>query len=304
MKRFKMAMTKADKMVIRVFVCVIMVCIGVSCSPDDDPGRLDIRLQDSQQMTDTIVTIRFGGIPSDDDQNMNVGTRGPVSEAATRLDLWIYDGDTETTAVHQSSADDGFGSVSLSLDRTKTYTLFAIAHKADGAVTLADGVIAFPDDKVKDSFYGSVTFSPATSTTVSCELHRIVAQFRISTTDAVPAAAKKIRITQKDVYDRWSITDGATHQLDRVSTINITSTNADGTITLNVYSIVESDQTLHDITVEALTASDEMIQKHVFPNVPLRNGYRTIYNGEFFTATAMSLSFTTDDWTEYSPVIY
>ena len=301
-------MTKADNVVVRVLLCLIIVSVSftwlTSCSPSDNPGSLDISLQESPEMTDTIVTIRFGGIPSDDDSNVNVGTRGSVSESATRLDLWIFEGDTETTAVHQSSSDAGFGSVSLSLDRTKTYTLHAIAHKADAAATLTDGVISFPDDKVKDSFYGSVTFSPATSTTVSCELHRIVAQFRISTTDAVPATAKKIRITQKDVFDRWSITDGATHQLDRISTINISSTNADGTAIFNVYSIVSSTETLHDITVEALTASDEVIQTHVFPNVPLRNGYRTIYNGEFFTATAMSLSFSTDDWTEYDAVTY
>lgn len=287
-----------------ITVCVLCMCMIVSCSKSSnyEESMLELRLNVPDDAKDTIVTIHFDGIPSNDEGN--VGTRGSVSESATRLDLWIYDGDTETTAVHQSSSDAGFGSVSLSLDRTKTYTLYAVAHKADAAATLSDGVIAFPDDKVKDSFYGSVTFSPATSTTVSCELHRIVAQFRISTTDAVPATAKKIRITQKDVFDRWSITDGATHQLDRISIINITSTNDDGTVTLNVYSIVGNDQTLHDITVEALTSTDDVIQTHVFPNVPLRNGYRTIYNGEFFTATDMSLSFSTDDWTDYSPVTY
>mgnify|MGYP006945367950 CR=1 FL=1 len=57
-------------------------------------------------------------------------------------------------------------------------------------------------------------------------MNRIVSLFRLETTDAIPTTAKKMRITQYSVYDRWNVSTGATHQLDRVSTISISSTNS------------------------------------------------------------------------------
>lgn len=34
-------------------------------------------------------------------------TRAAVADYATRLDVWVYDGDTEIQAVHQKSTDEG-----------------------------------------------------------------------------------------------------------------------------------------------------------------------------------------------------
>ena len=34
--------------------------------------------------------------------------RAAVADYATRLDVWIYDGETEVQAVHQQSTDEGF----------------------------------------------------------------------------------------------------------------------------------------------------------------------------------------------------
>ena len=226
-------------------------------------------------------------------------TATSIASIVTHLDVWITDGTTEVSA-HQTNTDDGFGTVSMTLDKTKTYTLYAVAHKADGA-TLSDGVISFTDDKVTHAMYYSITFSPATTTSLSCVMNRIVADFRLDITDDVPAAVKKLRFTITDIYDRWNVSTGGTHKLDRVSTISYGGTSA----IFNVYAITTDAQTLHTVTVEALDADGNALvpaQMKTFENVPLRNGYKTTYRGAFFTEENITMTFTVDDWNEYDTV--
>lgn len=278
----------------KLLLALAALALFAACSKNDEPESM-VNIHVAPPYGDTTVTITFAR--AIDVQSM---TRAAVSDVSTRLDVWIIEGEN-VIEVHQSSSDAGFGTVTATLDKTKTYTLYAVSHKCDAAATLSDGVISFPDDKVKDTFWYTTTFSPATTTSVSCEMNRIVAMFRIETADEVPDEVKKMRITQKDVFDRWNVSTGATHQLDRVSTINITSTAQDGTIALSVYSIVSDTQTLHDVVVETLDADDNVIQTHTLSDVPLRNGFKTVCSSTFFTSVNMSMSFTAaSDWGEYS----
>lgn len=224
-----------------------------------------------------------------------------IASVVTRLDVWVTEGDN-TTAVHQSSADADFGTVSLTLDKTRTYTIVAIGHKSTGAATLTDGIITFPDDRVTHSMIYTTTFTPATTTSLNCIMQRIVAAFRMETTDEVPSACKKMRFTTSGVFDRWNVTTGAAHGLDRTTDVSITSTAQDGTVAVTIYNIVADAQTLHTVTVEALDANDAVIQQRVFDDVPLRNGYRTTYRGTFFTDTPMTMTFAVDDWNDYDVV--
>ena len=229
---------------------------------------------------------------------MEAMTRAATSVASvvTRLDVWLVNGG-DVIALQQTNADADFGTLSVTLDKTKTYTLYAVGHRADGA-TLSDGVISFTDDKITHAMYYSTTFSPATTTSLSCEMARIVAQFRLEITDDIPAAVKKLRFTISDVFDRWSVTDGGTHGLNRTSTVSYGGTSA----IFNVYAIVTDAQTTHDITVTALDENDEPISTQAartFASVPLRNGYKTTYRGTFFIDTPVASNFVVGDWNEY-----
>ena len=240
----------------------------------------------------TEVTLTFSPY------QMEAMTRTAVSiaDVVTKLDVWVVNG-SDVIASHTTSTDAGFGMVSMTLDKTKTYTLYAVGHKADG-VTLSDGVISFTDDKVTHSMFYQTTFSPATTTELSCLMTRIVADFRLEITDDIPTSAVKFRFTVSGVYDRWSVTTGATHQLDRVSTINYNGTSS----IFNIYAIVTDARTTHDITVTALDENDQEVQTRTFVDVPLRNGYKTNYRGTFFIDTPMTMSFTVNDWNEYDTV--
>ena len=165
-------------------------------------------------------------------------------------------------------------------------------------MTLTDGVLSFPDDKIKEAMWYTTTFSPATTTSLSCLMNRIVAQFRLEITDDIPAECKSFRFTITDVFDRWNVSTGGTHQLDRVSNISYGGTSS----VFSIYSIVTDAQTLHTVTVVALDENGDEVQTRTFTDVPLRNGYRTSYRGQFFIDTPVASAFTVNDWTEYDTV--
>jgi hypothetical protein len=271
---------------------MLAAIVAAGCSSDNEEKTV---LNGSAVETSVLLTFS----PYEVDAMTRTATS--ISNYCTHLDVWITDGES-TTSVHQSSSDSDFGSLSVTLDKTKTYTLYAVAHKCASDATLADGIVSFPDDKVTHSMFYTTTFSPATTTSLSCEMQRIVAMFRLETTDAVPAECKKVRFTISDVFDRWNVTAGGTHHVNRVSTVSITSTANDGTVAISIYAIATDAQTLHTVTAEALNESDDVIQSRVFENVPLRNGYKTTYRGTFFTDTDMTMTFTVADWNEYETV--
>ena len=255
----------------------------LACSSESDEPRVPEPTQ---------VTLTF----SPYEMSPMTRTATSIATIVTHLDVWITDG-TTTTDIHQTTADASFGTITATLDKTKTYTLYAIGHRADGA-TLTDGVIAFTDDKLTHSMYYTTTFSPATTTSLSCEMTRIVADFRMEITDAIPTGVAKFRFTIDGIYDRWSVTDGGTHQLDRTSVVSYGGTSS----VFNVYAIVTNAQTTHNITVTALDGDDQAVQTRTFADVPLRNGYKTNYRGAFFTDAAFTSSFTVNDWNEYETV--
>ena len=262
---------------------VAAVC---SCSHDESENVFNSSLIENQKE----VTMTFSPYEM-------TRSATSISGVVNHLDVWLYESGAEFTSVHQSSSDSGFGSLSVTLDKTKTYTLYAVGHKADGA-SLTDGVISFTDDKVSHSMFYSTTFTPANTTNLSCLMNRIVVSFRLEITDDIPASAVKFRFTVSGVYDRWNVSTGGTHSLDRVSTISYGGTSK----VFSVYAIVTDAQTLHTVTVTALDDNDQELQTRTFADVPLRNGYKTTYRGTFFIDTTASASFLVNDWNEYDTV--
>ena len=226
-------------------------------------------------------------------------TRAAVADYATRLDVWIYDGDTEVQAVHQQSTDEGFASLSVRLDKRKTYTVYAVAHKAGGAATLSNGVVSWPDDKVTHSFFYSQTFSSATTTTLNCLMERIVGNFRLEITDKVPEAVTRMTVDVGVSPTRWNVAGYGENAVSRVSSF----TPAVGSSPmLSVFLLAGSDEEKRDVTVTAYDATDAVVQQRVFSDVPIRAGYRSTYRGAFFTSGVVTMTFTTNDWMDYEMV--
>lgn len=130
---------------------------------------------------------------------------------------------------------------------------------------------------------------------------RIVGQFRLETTDQLPAEATRATIDVPQTFTAWSAaTNAAATPKDRTVNFSSVSPNTDGTVTLSCYLIsTASSPTNHTLTVTFYDADSQPVQERIFADVPIRNGYKTCYRGSFFIDTPMSMTFTTDDWQEY-----
>lgn len=232
-------------------------------------------------------------------------TRAAVADFANKLDIWLYEGTDLLQTIQQESSQSGFAILSLTLDKRKTYTIHSVAHKSSGGhATLADGLITWPNDKITQSFYYTRTFTPADVTTLDCQMTRIVGQFRLETTDQLPAEAARATIDVPQTFTAWSTAaNAAATPKDRTVNFSSVSPNQDGTVTLSCYLIsTASSPTNHTLTVTFYDADSQPVQERIFADVPIRNGYRTTFRGSFFIDTPMSMSFTTDDWQDYDTV--
>ena len=80
----------------------------------------------SEEFTDVVLTF------SPYEQTAMTRTAVSIADVVNHLDVWVVNG-SDVIASHTTSTDAGFGTVSMTLDKTKTYTLYAVGHKADGA---------------------------------------------------------------------------------------------------------------------------------------------------------------------------
>ncbi|MBQ9646102.1 MAG: hypothetical protein IJV24_07080 [Prevotella sp.] len=225
-----------------------------------------------------------------------------VSDFANKLDLWLYSDGTLQQQIQQEADQPGFGTLALTLDKRLTYTLYAVAHKSSGGhATLQDGIIAWPSDKISQTFFYTRTFSPADVTTLSCQMDRIVALFRLETTDPLPADATRATIDVPQSFTAWSTAAlAAIAPKDRTVTFSTLAPAQDGTVVLSAYLLSTADApTPHTVTVTFQDAAGQPVQQRTFHDVPLRNGYRTTYRGAFFTDAPFTSTFTVDAWQDY-----
>ena len=284
----------------KIFVMAALAALICGCTNEE---LETVNGQSSMVNDSTEVTLTFS--PYEQEAMTRAATS--ISGLVTKLDVWIIDGETLVEEVHQVSTDDGFGTVSVSLNRLKTYTLVAVGHKAAGAATLTNGVVAFPDEKVTHAMIYQTTFSPGTTTNLNCLMTRIVGMLRFEVADAVPDDAKNMRFSLGESFTRWNVTSaiGANAQ-ERTATFNNFSKNNDGTAAFSIYIIPTNltDTDHMDITVTALYENGDEYESKTFTGVPIKAGYKTTYHGQFFTTTATSAGFTVDDWSEFDTVNY
>ena len=282
-----------------IFTVLCVLGVGLTaCTSDEPESAIRVGIEaDTTQLEPVTISFDFPEV------SITPMTRASISDVATRLDVWVYEDGTELTSVHQSSSDVGFGSVSLSLNKTKTYTLYALAHKATAACTLADGIISFPDDKPKESFFYTTTFSPAATTSINAEMSRITGKFTLQTTDAVPDEVDHVQFIIKQTGTRFDVSGSPANITDREVDFNTITRKADGTCSFSFYILSTADApTSFEIVVTAYASDNSVIETKTFTDVPIRNSYRTTYSGYFFTTEGMTMTFTCDDWNDYDTI--
>ena len=161
------------------------------------------------------ITFTFGEITH------HAMTRGTLADASI-TDLWLFDymGEELKQTIHQSSTDEGFGSVAVTAE-TGDHSFCFVASRGTGS-TVSGGVITW--EKPSDTFWSktTLTVTPQTATAQSVELQRVATNLKIAITDEVPATLSKLTITA----DTWhsginALTGEPTEAAARTSTISV-----------------------------------------------------------------------------------
>jgi len=293
------------------FAAVALVC--AACTNQTELAETSEASVEKQRVT--LSFSPFTMTPMGAKARVTTRATVPVSDVVNRLDVWLMEGDSTTALTkrevvaesHQTATDDGFGSLSLTLDKSKTYTLYAIGHKESAPTTLSTGVVSFPDTKKSQTLYYSTTFTPATTTTLECKMLRAVGMFRVVIEDEIPSEVKKISITADGTPTQWSFPQHAGITPTDTYSISWTSFKheADGTMSFSIYILSSDTEKRYSITVSAYGADGAVFKTRTFTDVPIRNNYRTIYTGRFFKDTPFSSKFRVEeDWLEYDAVAY
>ena len=239
------------------------------------------------------ITFTFGEI------SHHAMTRGTLADASI-TDLWLFDyiGDELKQTVHQSSTDEGFGSVAVTAE-TGDHSFCFIASRGMGA-TVSGGVITW--EKPSDTFWHkvSLTVTPQTATAQSVVLQRVATKLKITISDEVPATLSKLTITA----DTWhsginALTGMPTAAAARTSTISVPASyiGTTGQLIASIFGICGDDYTTN-VSVTASDASSKTIATVALDDVPMKRNTTTSYSGPLFTRQPTFTMTVADSWDE------
>jgi hypothetical protein len=239
------------------------------------------------------ITFTFGEITH------HAMTRGTLADASI-TDLWLFDymGEELKHTIHQSSTDEGFGSVAVTAE-TGDHSFCFVASRGTGA-NVSGGVIIW--EKPSDTFWAksTLTITPTTSTSQSVELQRVATKLKITITDEVPATLSKLTITA----DTWhsginALTGEPTAAAARTSTISVPASyiGTTGKLVASIFGICGDDYTT-DVSVTASDANSQAIASVTLDDVPMKKNTTTSYSGPLFTRQPTFSMTVADSWGE------
>ena len=233
-------------------------------------------------------------------------TTTSVATVCSRLDIYIIDiAEGDTMRWHQErTATAGFGTLTATLKTNKTYHLYAVAHNTTDTATFSGGVFSFAEDKIKQCMVADTIFSPGDGLQLSVTMQRIVGMFklRIADPDSEFEGVTGFNFSITQSGRKWDMaTMQSTDRVEQLRTITGTSRGNDGYVTYNVFIMGDDMQTVKyvDITASAVLTGGVQGETREFSQVPIKNGYVTMYSGTFFITFDMGFTFSVGEWGEY-----
>ena len=292
----------------RALIIVAVAAILFSCKTTNEPAG---------QMVD--VTVDFSGIdiqvtPEDAPSRMPAASdKGPSDAKVKRIALSVFDlnGNLITSATKNKDVDaDNFDQPMTFRIPVGSYKFVAVAHSAASEsvpVATINSVTEFSrgTEKVSNPTYSTVqdvTISGNTTQAVTIDMGtRKNASFGAWFTDANPSDVKKILLTVSPASNDYSdikvnpLTGFAAAQWKYTKTYDMVARNIPSTKN-GIFDVplmlTATTQTL-DVTINALSATDEVLYTRTPQNVPFQQGHKTLAKGTFFSPEATG-SFTFD----------
>lgn len=292
----------------KALLLISIVALFFSCKTSNEPAG---------QMVD--VTVVLSGIdiqvtPEDAPSRMPAASdKGPSDAKVKRIALSVFDlNDSLITSVTQNQDVDAanFGqSITFRLP-VGSYKFVAVAHGASSAlapVATINSVTEFSrgTEKVSNPTYSTVqdvTISGNTTQAVTIDMGtRKNATFGAKFTDDNPSDVKKILLTVSPASNDYSdikvnpLTGFAAAQWKYEKSFDLEASNIPTTKggTFNVSLMLTAASQILDVTINALSATDEVLYTRTLQNVPFQQGHKTLATGSFFSPE-MTGTFTFD----------
>lgn len=258
------------------------------------------------------VTFRVASIEQTDFSTSSTAAASSsttsIADYCTRINLAVFNTDGTKTSVNQTSDDDDFGTLTLSLAEG-TYEVVIIAHSCTGNATISScDEIKFPNNKLTDTFYyyGDITVNGEGSYDITLE--RAVAMLRFVVSDTTPEDVTQMQFYYTGGSSTFDATTGFGCVNSRQTEVrDVPQAAYTGQSQYEVYTLPHSTDDTLKVVVTALDASANTVLERTFTDVPVTVNKITQYTGEFFTSIAEAVSNTivlsiADEWEteEYS----
>ena len=206
-----------------------------------------------------------------------------ISEVCSRIDMGVYQDSAIVESVTQTSDDEDFGTVSLSLD-PGNYHIVVVAHNGlvKCSVPKTFGDLYFSNNKVTDTFhyYGEIDVTEE-SQTLDVEVRRIVAMFRLRVTGDIPDDADSLNFYYTGGSTRIDPTTGYGTTNNKPNDYRLVETDVTD---YEIYTIPHEDDDVLKIVVTAYDNDGKARIETTFEDVPVTVNQITQYSGDFFSS--------------------
>ncbi len=264
----------------------------------------------TENQTETLVPVRVhvSDFSFSSESFPDASTRtveNPVSYSAVKaIDVAIFTGDTpvyQTTQYRDdASAYKYFGEFECSLP-VGNYTMVTIARNmssGDEFTITSPTQAAYTSERARETFCNvqpvQVAFSSGVD--ISPTLKRVMAQFRLTSTDALPSGIARMRTTYSAGSKSFNPTTGLATDNHGFSVTNTAKALSAGHIDMFSILFLPSDEATLDVTIQALDANDQVLLTKTLPHVQFKCNRVTHATGRVFSVgpSTFTLSLNTD----------
>ena len=276
-------------------LCFVLLC----CFSCEKPvGEDDAEAKDMVRLTVNIGS-NYAQVPFGMKRQ---GEMKPIGELCTRLDVALFEGNSKVRTLSMERKDDSFGHFELKMAKG-VYTLVILGHRGDGAATITrPDSIRFYKNKITDTFYACRRLNVTGDSSLTVDLERAVAAFRLDIEDATPADVKVMEFH----YTGGSSTLDAVAGVGCVNSrqtedFNVEAGAYEGKSSYTIFTFPRANSDKLKVTVTALDKDKRKIAEKEFDDVPAVVKQKYVFTGNFFSSGDGGDSFIirgNDEWAE------
>ena len=215
-------------------------------------------------------------------------TRTVTATEAQMTDIWLmaYSDGSLVKQVHQSSTDDGFGTITLKLD-AGDYNFYVVSSRGASPVVDTDAK-TITWGTVRDTFWAADAMTVTNGTaSKNITLGRVASRLRLELTDVIPAGTEKITFKPSHWYYALNYQTGAAlGDSDADINVNIPASYIGrNDLSTAFMTISPTTDWTTDITATLKGAEDAALGTVQVNAVPMARNKSTTMNGSIMSGT-------------------